>query len=257
MSTRPAVLCISGHDPSGGAGIHADIESCAALGTHALSVITSHTVQDTQDVRRVTPVPPILLAEQIEVLAADCEISAVKVGLVGDAEQIKPIAAALTRLRRPAVIDPVLRAGGGRNLVGALLRAAMIEQLLPLADLVTPNLGEARVLANCAGADADTCAARLLELGVRNVLITAGDEPGDAVSNAWYTTAAAPVRYTWPRITDRFHGAGCTLASAIAALLAQGSNLADAIEQGQRYAQQSLARAYAVGHGRKIPGRIP
>ena len=254
--TRALVLCISGHDPSGGAGIHADIESCAALGAHALSVITCHTVQDSSDVRRVAPVPPIMLAQQMEALMADCAIAAVKIGLLGDAEQIAPIAAALRRLQRPVVLDPVLRAGGGTALVSAALRAEMIEHLLPLADLLTPNLAEARVLANLPGADADDCATRLLARGARNLLITGGDEAGDSVLNSWHAAGQTPVRYTWPRIAARFHGAGCTLASASAALLAQGHALPAALEQAQRYTHEALSRAYAIGQGRMIPGRL-
>ena len=252
---RPLLLCISGHDPTGGAGIHADIEACGALGAHALSVITCHTVQDTSDVRRVSAVPPILLAAQIEALTGDCAIDAVKIGLLGDAEQVAPIAAALRQLRRPVVLDPVLRAGGGTALVGSALRAQLVQHLFPLADLITPNLGEARALAGLPQGSAAACSARLLAGGARNVLITGGDEPGDTVLNSWHTAEGNETRYEWPRLDARFHGAGCTLASAIAALLASGLKMGAALEQAQRYTQDALARAFAIGHGRLIPAR--
>jgi hydroxymethylpyrimidine/phosphomethylpyrimidine kinase len=124
-SPLPLVLCLSGHDPTGGAGLHADIEAVAACGGHALSIVTAHTVQDTSDVLRVTPVAPLLIAQQIETLANDCEIAAIKIGLLGDAEQIPILVRWIARLQKPVVFDPVLRAGGGSNLASAALIAAV------------------------------------------------------------------------------------------------------------------------------------
>ena len=254
ISSTPArVLCISGHDPSGGAGIQADIESCAALGAHALSVITAHTVQDTQNVQRVSPVPPILLAAQMEALIEDCRIDAIKIGLLGDAAQIAPILAVLAKLQVPVVLDPVLRAGGGRKLVSQELLAAL-EDLLPQVSLLTPNAAEARVLVP-GQATLDACGAVLLARGCRHVLITGGDEPGDEVVNTWHAPGAAPQPFRWPRLDGGFHGAGCTLASAIAALLAQGLDMAAALQQAQAFTNRALQRAIAIGQGRRIPLR--
>src|SRR5437868_8584650 len=118
-SHKPQVLCISGHDPTGGAGIQADIETCAALGAHALSLITAHTVQDTYDVQRVSAVAPIVLASQIEALLSDCAPRALKIGLIGDAAQVPVIAQCRPRVAGPAVLDPIQRAGGGKNLASA------------------------------------------------------------------------------------------------------------------------------------------
>jgi len=249
------VLCLSGHDPTGGAGIQADIESCAANGAHALTVITAHTVQDTKDVRRVTPVAPMLLAQQIRALREDCRIGAVKIGLLGDAQQVPVIVEALRELQVPAVLDPILRAGGGSNLVGSQLQAALEEQLLPLVTVATPNAAEARRLAPRA-ASLDLCAASLLARGCAHVLITGGDEPGAAVVNTWYARDAAPVRFEWPRLATGFHGAGCTLAAAIAARLAQGDSVAAALQTAQAYTQRTLTGARAIGHGRRIPARL-
>lgn len=251
----PLVLCISGHDPSGGAGIHADIESCAALGAHALSVITAHTVQDTVDVQRVSPVAPILLAAQMEALANDCCIGAVKIGLLGDTGQIAPITSLVRRIKVPLVLDPVLRAGGGKTLVSLHLQAALYAQLLPLVDVLTPNAAEARKLAPRAQS-LQSCAQTLLKAGCKNVLITGGDEPGDEVINTWHTEGQAPVQFRWPRIQAQFHGAGCTLASAIAALLAQGKDLRTALAEAQKFTHATLQSAIAIGRGRKIPRRI-
>lgn len=252
----PRVLCLSGHDPTGGAGIHADIEAVSAAGAHALTVVTALTVQNTCDVRRVSPVAPLLLAEQIEALIEDGPIAAIKIGLLGDAEQLRVIVDAIQRLRVPVVCDPVLRAGGGSNLVGAALQAAVIEELLPVTTLLTPNAAEARRLAP-GSADLDQCALRLLALGCANLLITGGDEAGDPVRNSWYTSGGAVIRYSWPRLPAQFHGAGCTLASAIAARVACGIPLGQAIEQGQRWTQSALEHAIAVGAGRRIPARRP
>jgi hydroxymethylpyrimidine/phosphomethylpyrimidine kinase len=248
------VLCLSGHDPTGGAGIHADIEAIAAQGGHALTVITANTVQDTHNVRRVSPLPPMLIAQQLEALVADCRIGAVKIGLLGDADQLAVILPVLRGLAVPVVYDPVLRAGGGANLVSTRLQAAVLADLLPAVSLLTPNAAEARRLAP--GADSlDACAERLLQAGCGAVLVTGGDEPGETVTNTLHRAEAAPRPWNWPRLPQTFHGAGCTLASAIAGRLARGEPLAEAVEAGQRWTQGTLAAALRIGQGRAIPGR--
>lgn len=254
MTPVPAVLCLSGHDPTGGAGIQADIEACAARGVHAFTVITAHTVQDTSNVRRVSAVPPAMIAEQVEALGSDGRIAAIKIGLLGDAAQVPVIVEAILSNPAPVVLDPVLRAGGGTNLVGSKLQVAILEELLPHVTVVTPNAGEARRLAPGA-ADLDAAAARLLSTGCRHVLVTGGDETGPTVVNTWYAQDAAPRRFEWPRLPETFHGAGCTLASAIAARLAAGEPVGDALESAQRWTQATLAAAVAVGQGRRIPFR--
>lgn len=249
------VLCLSGHDPTGGAGIHADIEAVAANGGHALTLITAHTVQDTRNVVRVVPVAPILLAAQIETLLGDCTIHAIKIGLLGDAEQMPVIAAAARRLQVPLVLDPVLRAGGGNLLANTATVAAMQAELFPLVTVLTPNAAEARRLAP--GCDTMiACAQALLAAGCANVLITGGDEPGEDVTNTWHRRDAQVEAFHWPRLPETFHGAGCTLASAIAAQLAQGRDIGEALAQAQAYTQATLQRARRIGGGRRIPGRL-
>lgn len=251
---RPCVLCVSGHDPVGGAGIHADIEAVAAQGAHALTVISANTVQDSGNVRRVSAVAPALMAAQIEALIDDCAIAAVKIGLLGDAAQVPVVVAAIRRLQVPVVFDPVLRAGGGANLVGSELQVAVIQSLLPQVTLLTPNAAEARRLAP--GCDSLAgCAAQLLAAGCAGVLITGGDEPGEGVRNSWYRVDRAPQHFDWPRLPQTFHGAGCTLASAIAGRLALNDAMQPAIESAQRWTQRALERAIAVGQGRRIPLR--
>jgi hydroxymethylpyrimidine/phosphomethylpyrimidine kinase len=251
---RPIVLCFSGHDPGGGAGIHADIEAIGALGGHALTIITAQTVQDTRNVERVVPTDITLLAEQIVALSADSVISAIKVGLLGDAAQISVITRVAQHLGVPLVLDPILRAGGGSNLASTALIMAMQTQLFPLTTVLTPNAAEARRLA--AGDTAAECAQALLETGCANVLVTGGDEPGDDVVNSWHRTNHAVQTFRWPRMPETFHGAGCTLASAIAALLAQGREIGEALEQAQAYTQRTLQNAQRTGQGRRIPGRL-
>ncbi|HZP12097.1 MAG TPA: bifunctional hydroxymethylpyrimidine kinase/phosphomethylpyrimidine kinase [Nevskiaceae bacterium] len=252
-SVRPCVLCISGHDPSGGAGIQADIETCAALGAHALSVISAHTVQDTHDVQRVSAVAPILIAAQLSALIADAAPRAAKIGLLGDAAQIEVIAQQLRPLAIPTVMDPVLRAGGGRALVSTQLEAAMIDGLFPIVELLTPNAREARRLAR--ENDLQRCGTALRDLGARNVLITGGDEPGERVVDWLFTARGDAIRLESARLPETFHGAGCTLASAIAAELALGRALVEAVERGRAFVDQALRRAFAVGTGRRIPRR--
>lgn len=253
-SPIPRVLCLSGHDPSGGAGIHADIEAVAAQGAHALTVVTALTVQNTRDVSRVSAVAPALMAEQIAALIDDGPIAAIKIGLLGDAAQVSVIVNAIRRLRVPVVFDPVLRAGGGSNLVAASLLAEVIAELVPEVTLLTPNAAEARRLAP-GSSGLDDCALRLLALGCAHVLVTGGDEPGAEVRNTWYAEGSPARHYCWPRLPETFHGAGCTLASAIAARLAHGESMDAAIENAQRWTHAALIGAIAVGEGRRIPLR--
>ncbi|MBA4284979.1 MAG: hydroxymethylpyrimidine/phosphomethylpyrimidine kinase [Xanthomonadaceae bacterium] len=256
MTRATTVLCLSGHDPGGGAGLQADIETLAAHRVHALGVITALTVQDSRNVRRVIATDPALLDEQLDVLLADMQPAAVKLGLLGSIAQLPVIVRHLARLALPVVCDPVLRAGGGTDLVATDFPAALRAQLLPQVTVLTPNASEARRLVQGAAGDLDACAAALLADGCTRVLITGGDERDAAVINRCYG-AGLPVRISdWPRLPETFHGAGCTLAASIAARLALGDGPDAAIDAGQRWTQGALARAVAVGGGRRIPGRF-
>lgn len=255
QTSPPLVLCLSGHDPTGGAGVHADIEAVGAQGAHALTLVSALTVQDCHDVQRVVPVPAATLAEQFELLAASTRIAAIKIGLLGAVEQVALLARWIERLRVPVVLDPVLRAGGGSELASAELQGAVLEQLLPRVTVLTPNRAEARRLAP-GQANPEACAAALLARGCAHLLVTGGDEPGAEVVNTWYRTNAAPVAFRWPRLPETFHGAGCTLAAALAARLASGEAMAPALDAAQRWTQAALAHARTIGEGRRIPGRI-
>lgn len=255
IKTRPPlVLCCSGHDPTGGAGLQADIEACLGNDARALTLVTALTVQNTHNVSRVQAVAPLLLADAAETLLADVQPHAVKLGLLGDVQQLPVLRALLERLRLPVVLDPILRAGGGAQLLGRTLAVAMQEQLFGLVTVLTPNAAEARLLTGCERLP--EAAEALLALGPEHVLITGGDEPGEEAVNWHYSRHHAPVRHAWPRLAQGFHGAGCTLASAIAARLACGSPVPEALAQAQAYTHEALRRAQPVGQGRWLPGRL-
>ena len=249
------VLCLSGLDPTGGAGLQADIETLAAHGVHALGLVTALTAQDSRDVRWVDPVAPERLRDQLAVLLADSRPTAVKLGLIGGEAQLQVIAAAIGGLGVPVVADPVLRAGGGTDLVGRDYAAALRSILLPAVTVLTPNAAEARRLVPEADQLA-ACAAALLDDGCASVLITGGDEPSGEVTDRLFARGAAERSWQSPRLPETFHGAGCTLAAAIAARLALGDAVEAAIEQARRWTFDALRRAYAVGGGRRIPGRL-
>ena len=256
MNRRPLVLCFSGHDPGGGAGIHADIEAIAAQRAHALTVITAMTVQDSCNVSRVDAVPTELLAAQVETLLADSRIAAIKLGLLGSAAQIPLLLATIRRCGVPVIGDPILRAGGGAALMAAAMLQALRTELMPNVDLLTPNAAELRRLVPEAATLLD--AARSLQAqNARQLLVTGGDEAGDEVCNLWLDADGIAHTFRWPRLPAQFHGAGCTLAAAIAGRIAVGDSWADAIEAGQQYTQQALQHAYASGRGRLLPQRTP
>jgi hydroxymethylpyrimidine/phosphomethylpyrimidine kinase len=256
--TRPVVLCLGGHDPVGGAGIQADIETVAALGGHAASAITCLTVQDSRDVHALHPLDPELLRAQAEAVLGDLPVAAVKIGLIGDAALVPVLATLLRRYPDlPVVLDPVLAAGGGRDLAGTALQHAMLTELLPLTTLLTPNLAEAQRLS--AVQAADDCAAALLATGCKAVLLTGADSAGDApeVVNRLYRPGQRSARWHWPRLPHSYHGSGCTLAAACACLLAQGHELTEAVAEAQRFTDAALHAGWRPGHGQHLPWRRP
>lgn len=255
MPDTACVLCVSGHDPGGGAGVHADIEAVAAQGAHALSVISVLTVQDTQNVVRSVAVDADLMAQQLDALQRDCRIRAVKIGLLGSLQQVSLLRQTIAGGSLPVVLDPVLAAGGGTRLVDEQLRGAIREQLIPHVSLLTPNQNELGWLVP----EADKLAAaatQLLSEGCGGVLVTGGDADHPRITNTWHRPQARPLAWHWTRADETFHGAGCTLASAIAAQLAIGSDMRTAIGDAQQWTQQTLRRARAIGEGRRIPGRV-
>lgn len=251
MQGRPCVLVFAGLDPSGGAGIQADIQAIGAQDVHPLAIVTTLTAQDNNRVHEVVPVDAGLLARQAALLVDSMPIRAVKIGIPGSRDNAVAIADVVRRLRTrepglPVVLDPVLASGRG----DALSRDDAIAALAPLlavATLLVPNGPEAAAL----GIDIDS----LAPLPCPDVLVTGGHDGGADVVNRWIGNGGAR-EWRWPRLPGEFHGSGCTLASSIAARLALGEPLAQALENGQRYCNQTLADAYAIAPGQAIPRRI-
>jgi hydroxymethylpyrimidine/phosphomethylpyrimidine kinase len=250
----PVVLCFSGHDPSGGAGIQADIETLHRLGCHACTVITALTVQDSTNVRAVLPQSAQRLVEQAEAVMADMPIAAVKIGLLGSAELAAAVAGLVRRLGPvPLVLDPVLAAGGGTELAGEELIHRIRSDLLPFTTVLTPNSPEARRLAGDTALD--RCAAILLDAGCRHVLITGTHEDDDApVTNRLYGSGGT-ASWRWPRLPHSYHGSGCTLASALAGHLALGRSVQQAAFGAQAFTWNALVAGRALGRGQHLPAR--
>lgn len=249
----PVVLCLSGHDPTGGAGIQADIETVIRLGCHPCTVVTALTVQDTRNVARILPQAAQDFLEQALALLDDIPVAAVKIGLLGSTGIARAVAEVLDRAGTvPVVLDPILAAGGGRDLADRELIAEVRHRLIARATIVTPNTPEARRLTGEENPDA--AAARILSLGCSNVLLTGGHEDDPEVVNRWYSAAGIESR-RWPRLPGSYHGSGCTLAAAVAAGLARGLPIGEAIGEAQRFTFEALDRGMRLGKGQFLPNR--
>ncbi|MFO1372603.1 MAG: hydroxymethylpyrimidine/phosphomethylpyrimidine kinase [Candidatus Competibacteraceae bacterium] len=255
-------MTLAGNDPSGGAGIAADLETLISLGCHPAPVITALTVQDTHNVHALLPVNPEQLIAQARAVLEDLPVAVFKIGLIGSADNAIALHTLLTDYPNiPVVLDPILTAGGGTELASTALITAIQTLLLPLTTVLTPNSVEARRLAPEADT-LDACAMALLERGCRYVLITGGHEPTDEVVNTLYGNNRLLETSRWPRLPHSYHGSGCTLTAAIAALLAQGyeelysESPNSVIRRAQHYTWQSLQAGYRVGHGQWLPNRL-
>ncbi len=253
---RASVLVFAGSDPGGGAGLQADIQAVAAFGAHPLSVVTALTVQDNDRVFAVQPVAADMVRRQAQVLIDKIDIAAVKIGIVGNRANAEAIAGLIGALRQrrpdlPVVLDPVLASGHGDALSSEDAVQAVMP-LLPLASIVTPNLPEAVRL--CGGEERVEAQADLLLRHCPNVLIKGGHGNGVNVENHWFSRSGHR-SWKWPRLEGSFHGTGCTLASAIAALLANGKPMAEVLEAAQGYCHHALLSAYPIAAGQRIPNR--
>lgn len=236
--------------------MQADIEAVAAQGCHAASVITALTDQDSRDAYAVTATDSETVRQHMERIFADMPVAAVKIGLLGNAAMARAVSACLDgHAGTPVVLDPVIRAGGGSELADRALIQALCDTLMPLATVATPNAYEMRRLAPEADTPDDQ-AATLQRLGVEYLLVTGGDEPGEQVENRLYADGSLLRCFQWPRLPHAYHGSGCTLSAALAALLARGHALPEAIAQAQRYTWQCLEQAHRPGRGQHIPRRL-
>lgn len=253
QSDRPAVLTIAGSDSGGGAGIQADLKTFTALGTHGLSAIAALTAQNTRGVSAIHRPPRRFLRAQLDAVFDDFPIAAVKIGMLGTVPVIETVADVLTERRATnVVLDPVMIATSGARLSERRALAALRQRLLPLADVLTPNLPEAEALAGCgiANADAQRAAAGELLACVRGgVLLKGGHLPGNALVDLYLEREASPKVWRHTRLPIIGHGTGCTLASAIAAYLALGHPRVIAIDRSIKFLQRALAAAYRPGLG--------
>lgn len=246
-------LTIAGSDSGGGAGIQADLKTFSALGVYGASVITAVTAQNTRAVTDVHPVPNATVAAQIAAVLGDIRVDAIKIGMLGGAALIETVAQALEGYRGPVVLDPVMVAKSGARLLPDAARAALTAHLLRRADLLTPNLPEAAALLGCAGArdDAEMQAqgARLREMGAGAVLMKGGHGQGETCTD--WLIADEVTRLDAPRIATRnTHGTGCTLSSAIAAGLAKGLTLPEAVATAHDWLHRAILAADALEIGR-------
>ncbi|MBV8092364.1 MAG: bifunctional hydroxymethylpyrimidine kinase/phosphomethylpyrimidine kinase [Acetobacteraceae bacterium] len=251
---RGRVLVIGGSDPGGGAGIQADIKTITALGAYAATAITALTVQDTVGVHAVLPVAADFIRKQAVAVLEDIGADAIKTGMLGNAASIAAIARTIQRYAPciPLVVDPVMVAKGGAALLALDAIGALKEHLIPMTTLLTPNVPEAEVLAGMTirnPSEMRTAVTALLGLGARAVLLKGGHLSGDCVVDL-LATGAGITEFASPRIATRHtHGTGCTLASAIAAGLAQGRPLAEAIADARAYVWHAIETAPGLGRG--------
>ena len=254
QQAKPVILCFSGHDPIGGAGIQADLEAIAAQGAHAATVITALTVQDTQNVQSIEPVSTETLHKAADAVLKDLSIATFKIGLLGSAAIAQAVADIIHKHPNiPLVFDPVLAAGGGKEMSDDGLLNVIRDKLLPLTTILTPNSLEARRLSG--KENLDEAAQQLLGMGCKNVLITGTHEQTDKVVNTLYSSSSQNV-FESIRLPGEYHGSGCTLASSLAAHLALGEKVTKACQHALTYTEQSLRHAHSPGHGQSLPTRI-
>ena len=254
MSVCGRVLIVAGSDSGGGAGIQADIKAVSALGAYAATAITALTAQNTLGVHGVLPIPVDFIRQQIHVVLADIGADCIKTGMLHDAPVIDAVIAALEADAPgvPLVVDPVMVAKGGASLLQPDAVRALRERLVPRATVLTPNVPEAEALTGLAirdDAGMKEAADVLLALGAKAVLLKGGHLEGPVVRDLLVTKEGTRV-FENPRIdTPHTHGTGCTLASAIAAGLAEGFPLAAAVARAEDYLHEAIRTAPGLGHG--------
>jgi hydroxymethylpyrimidine/phosphomethylpyrimidine kinase len=250
----PRVLSIAGSDSGGGAGIQADLKTFAALGCFGMTAITALTAQNTCGVRAIHPVPPDMLRAQIDAVLDDIGADAVKIGMLHSPEIVRTVAQAIDRHQLQRVVfDPVMVATSGAKLIDDPAIAVLVAELFPRAALITPNLDEAALLVGrplTNTHDMAQAAAELLARGARAVLLKGGHLTGDTVMDLLLQPSTEPLWLQAPRIaTANTHGTGCTLSSAIAAHLALGATLAQAVQLARDFVRQALQAGASVKTG--------
>lgn len=262
MSRRPpSVLVFAASDPTCGAGIQADLLTLASLGCHPLTVLTALTIQDTNGIESIHSVNADILERQARLLLDDFYISCFKIGVLGGIDNIACVARILSDYPDiPLVLDPVLASGRGDSLAGHEMICALREQLLPRTTILTPNRPEAVRLSQITQdrnePDNTLCAQRLLSTGTEYVLITGTHQNTPLVINSLFGNKGLLREDCWDRLPGSYHGSGCTLASAIAAFMATGNRIEEAVCKAQQYTWSTLSQAFNPGKGQSIPNRL-
>ena len=242
--------------------MQADILTLSSMGCHPLSVVTAVTIQDTMGVEDILPIDAEWVADQARCVLEDMPVTVFKIGLLGSVEAIAAIAEVVSDYPDvPLVLDPVLASGRGDELASEDMISAMRELLIPQTTLITPNSLEARRLAQDENDDDDDpalseCARRLLALGCEYVLVTGAHENTTQVENTLYDQQGLVRTDAWQRLPGTYHGSGCTLASAVAATIANGLGIPEAVRDAQEYTWQTLKHAYRTGMGQLVPDRL-
>ena len=247
-------MTISGHDPSGGAGLAADIETILACGARAAPLVSSMTIQDTHRVYGATPVDADYVQQQAEKILTDLPVAVIKLGLLGSIELVEMLAELLTQhATLPVVLDPVLSSGGGQAFAGEDYTAALSDRLLGKCTLITPNQQEALRLAR--QDSLDSAIATLLATGVNAMLLTGADVASQDVINTLYLKDEEPIDYFWPRLPGQYHGSGCTLAAACAAFMALDKEIPAAVAAAQEFTWQALKAGVQYSDAQYLPDR--
>lgn len=259
MKRYISALSIAGSDPSGGAGIQADLKTFSALGVYGAAAVTAVTVQNTMGVKYVHSVPAQVVYDQIVAVMEDLHPDAVKIGMVNDAATLDAIINALTECRPTfLVVDPVMVSSSGKMLMSSDALTLLEKRLLPMTDLLTPNIPEASVLTGMSPVsanDVESAARAILAYGTRSVLIKGGHASGCVKTDILFSVVDGNVslnEYSAPAVASRnTHGTGCTLSSAIAAFVARGNNIVEAVGKAKRYLTSALAAGadITVGNG--------
>lgn len=260
IPSLPAVLTFAASDPTSGAGLQADLLALASMGCYPLSVVTALTVQDTAGVESFLAIDPDWVADQARCVLEDMPVAAFKVGMLGSTEIVTIVAEVVSDYPDvPLVLDPVLASGRGDEFAGEDMVSAIRELLVPQSTVVTPNLMELKRLAgedDHGDAATSDCAQALLDSGCEYVLVTGTHDATTDVVNTLYHRSGVVRADTWQRLPGSYHGSGCTLASALAANLARGLDIGEAVFEAQDYTWQALARAFRPGMGQHLPDRL-
>jgi len=260
----PKILTFAASDPTGGAGIQADLMTQTSLGCYPLSVLTAITCQDTTGVSDVLPIDPSIVEKQARLILNETKIDVIKCGVMASEENIKVISEIIKDYPDvPVVIDPILSSGRGDNLASGDSLQLMMRHLFPLAEIITPNVNEgAKIVLNKniseIEEDLTFIGKSLLDLGPKNALLTAADYQVEKkiLTNTLFCQDGGIFNFEHERLPQSFHGSGCTLASAIAAYLAQGMSIHTAVEEAQKFTIDTLKNGLVNGQGQLIPNRF-